>query len=278
MIQYPGNKTPRISAHRGGVGPQLPENCLETFDHTAGRLQCIMEIDLIHSRDQVIVLHHDQTLDRTTTGCGPLAERTFSELAELRLKDRAGNVTPFSIPTLDDALGWANGRTVFVLHRRHVPLDLVIEAIQSHQAEPYAMVMASFQDAIECCRRNPSLGVQVTIDSHQQLQEFDRLGIRPDNVLAFVTHHIPDDPTLFAAIHQRGLPCIVGTHRTLDRSFHPDQPHNHAALRQAYQAIYHTGADILETDLPLQVNQLLAAHPAHHAAPPGEVHTTDQHG
>jgi glycerophosphoryl diester phosphodiesterase len=71
-----------VVAHRG-VSALRPENTLEAFDHGVSRGADGLELDVHLSRDGVVVVHHDATLDRTTNGSGPLADRTASELAAL---------------------------------------------------------------------------------------------------------------------------------------------------------------------------------------------------
>ena len=58
-----------------------PENCIATFEHTLQHTFSILEIDLQFTKDGQIVLHHDPTLDRTTTGTGPVADHTLKELS-----------------------------------------------------------------------------------------------------------------------------------------------------------------------------------------------------
>jgi glycerophosphoryl diester phosphodiesterase len=47
----------------------------------------MFEIDPRITKDSVVVLMHDATLDRTTTGTGRVADHTWAELQQLRLKD-----------------------------------------------------------------------------------------------------------------------------------------------------------------------------------------------
>jgi glycerophosphoryl diester phosphodiesterase len=63
-----------------------------------------------------VVVIHDPTLDRTTTGTGPVVDRTAAELRALRLKDRSQTVTDEGIPTLDEvvALAAAGGRRLLL--------------------------------------------------------------------------------------------------------------------------------------------------------------------
>ena len=59
------------------------------------------------SRDGEVMVIHDATLERTTTGTGPVRERTAAELGALRLKDRGGAVTAEPVPTLDQVVALA---------------------------------------------------------------------------------------------------------------------------------------------------------------------------
>jgi len=76
---------PRIVAHRGFCKAH-PENSLSAF-RSAERIGCEwVECDVHSSADGVPVVIHDDTLDRTTSGSGPVAAKAFSDLSDLRLK------------------------------------------------------------------------------------------------------------------------------------------------------------------------------------------------
>jgi len=92
-----------IVAHRG-LHPPFPENSLEAFGAAwdAGIVWC--ECDVRLSADGVPVVIHDETLERTTTGSGRVAEWTAAELGKLKLLDSDCNVTKHSIPLLEEAL------------------------------------------------------------------------------------------------------------------------------------------------------------------------------
>ena len=71
-----------IVAHRGASGTH-PENTLPAL-HEAVRLGAAMiEIDVQLTRDDVLVLMHDSTVDRTTDGTGRVEDLTWAELARL---------------------------------------------------------------------------------------------------------------------------------------------------------------------------------------------------
>ena len=76
------------------------------FDHGLSLGADGLEFDVHLSRDGVVVVHHDTTLDRTTNGTGPLAAKTADELAALDAgyhfdgyRGQAGGV-----PRLEDVL------------------------------------------------------------------------------------------------------------------------------------------------------------------------------
>jgi glycerophosphoryl diester phosphodiesterase len=71
-----------VYAHRGG-SKLRPENTVLAFDHGLSLGADGLEFDVHLSRDGVVVVHHDPTLDRTTNGHGPLAALTADELARL---------------------------------------------------------------------------------------------------------------------------------------------------------------------------------------------------
>lgn len=85
LFVYSKEWMPLVSAHRGGPVPGYPENCIETFEHTLEYAYSMLEIDLRYSKDGHIVLHHDPTLDRTTTGSGPVDDYTLAELKKTQI-------------------------------------------------------------------------------------------------------------------------------------------------------------------------------------------------
>src|ERR671915_410788 len=71
---------PLVYAHRGGAALR-PENTIAAFDHGLSCGADGLEFDVHLSRDGVVVVHHDDTLDRTTGVTGRLADRTADELS-----------------------------------------------------------------------------------------------------------------------------------------------------------------------------------------------------
>lgn len=85
MGDSPG-ATFRAYAHRGGAR-EATENSLAAFRQSVELGFTYLETDVRPTRDGVAVLHHDATLDRTTTGAGKVRDRTWQQLRTLRLAD-----------------------------------------------------------------------------------------------------------------------------------------------------------------------------------------------
>ncbi|HTS54146.1 MAG TPA: glycerophosphodiester phosphodiesterase [Burkholderiales bacterium] len=81
-VSRPSWPFPRILAHRGG-GTLAPENTLAGLDVAAQHGFRGVEFDAKLTRDFVVVLMHDDTLDRTTDGRGPVARTDWRALQRL---------------------------------------------------------------------------------------------------------------------------------------------------------------------------------------------------
>jgi glycerophosphoryl diester phosphodiesterase len=145
-----GMIAPLFAAHRGGA-LLWPENSLLAFRNALTLGADYLELDVHLTRDGEVVVIHDPMLERTTTGAGPVRERTLAELAPLRLKDRAGAVTEERVPTLDQvvALAVAEKRQMLLeikvdAQRRHYPgiEEKVFAILDRHHFVPFANVMA----------------------------------------------------------------------------------------------------------------------------------------
>ena len=88
---------PLVFAHRGGSALG-PENTIAAFDAGMRAGADGLELDVHLSADGIVVVHHDETLDRTTNGSGPIAARTAAELARLDAGRGEG------VPTLREVL------------------------------------------------------------------------------------------------------------------------------------------------------------------------------
>jgi glycerophosphoryl diester phosphodiesterase len=112
-----------ILGHRGSPG-ELPENTMGSF-HRAREVGADgVELDVRLTRDGVPVVIHDETVDRTTSGTGAVAELTWNQIAGMRVRsrrsldreDEAGAEPALSarVPRLEEVARWAATSNAFL--------------------------------------------------------------------------------------------------------------------------------------------------------------------
>jgi len=106
--------SPRFVAHRGGAA-LWPENSLEAFRGAIALGAPLLELDVHLTADGHVAVIHDATLERTTTGTGPVGRRTAAELARVRLKKPDGALADAGVPMLEDVLALAAPTPVALL-------------------------------------------------------------------------------------------------------------------------------------------------------------------
>src|SRR5258705_3211146 len=112
---------PLVFAHRGGAA-LAPENTFAAFDQGLALGADGLELDVRLSRDGVVVVHHDATVDRTTNLQGRVADWTADELWKADAGYRFGHqdARPFR------GLGYGVPRLHWVLSR-YPDVRIIIE-------------------------------------------------------------------------------------------------------------------------------------------------------
>jgi glycerophosphoryl diester phosphodiesterase len=205
---FAGLTGPLIIAHRGG-SLEAPENTVSSLTHGVEVGADWQECDVTLTRDEEIVVIHDDTLERTTNGQGKADEKTLAEFkalsagrprpAELtaaRLAER--HITPPDfgdrflnerIPTLAEVLEIPDGRLMIELKRSkrgELLTRKVIELIQKRGAASRVM-LASFDETLLWAAYNndPTLPLLGLVDDEDSLQRMlllpvSVLGVRAD--------------------------------------------------------------------------------------------------
>ncbi len=253
FLRYEAGATrPLISAHRGGRNiPGYPENAIPTFEYVLSHTPAIIECDVNMSRDSVLFLMHDYSLDRTTTGSGKLSRMDWAEIKTHSLLDDFGDTTDYRIPTLREVLEWAKGKTVLTLDvKRGAPYERVIREVEATDTENCAAIITySVEAAQKVNRLNPELMISVSIRNAEELERVEKAGIPYNRIIAFTGTREPD-PALYRALHERGILCILGTLGNLDRMAQ-------ARGEETYRDFVRRGADVLATDNPLEAAKAL---------------------
>lgn len=252
---YQEGVNPLVSVHRGGKGiVNYPENCLETIQFINDSINAIFEVDVAQTKDSILVLMHDNSIDRTTTGSGLVKNKNFNQLQKYYLVDDFGNQTKYKIPNFYKVLNWAKDNNVVLTIdiKRSVDVEDVIEVVRKTNSEDIAIIICyDLEQSLKVYDLAPELMQSV---SARNQREFDGLlasVIPTKNMLAFTGTRLSSD-TLYKNIHAKGIRTILGTLGNLD---------NQAAARgdHLYMTWKEKGIDIFATDRPFEVAKIINA-------------------
>lgn len=128
ILNSPSDDYVMVAAHRGDWR-NAPENSIQAIKNCINMNVDIVEIDVRMTKDSVLVLMHDLTLDRTTNGTGKVLEWTYESLDTLRLRNGLRRTTQHKIPTLEDAMMEAKGKILINIDKAADYMDLVYEIL-----------------------------------------------------------------------------------------------------------------------------------------------------
>lgn len=258
FFRYSTDRIPLVSAHRGGASKGFPENCIATFENTLRHTHALLEIDPHYTRDSAIVVMHDYTLERTSSGTGKIIDYSLQELLLLKLKDSEGNLTEYSMPQLGEVLEWAKGKTILVIDAKDVPAIERARVISQHKAEANAvLIVYSAEEARAVFEYNPDILMELMVATPEKVKDWDSSGIPWQNIIAFVTHTQAKDPGVYEQVHARGAMTITGSSRTIDRQVLSGQLTDSVEQSRLYRQLISQGTDIIEADLAIDAGRAL---------------------
>jgi len=141
----------RIIAHRGASG-LAPENTLAAVHKALESRADMIEIDIRQTRDNVLVLMHDDTIDRTTNGTGRVCEMLFTDIQQFSAgawydSAYAGE----RVPKLTQVLDAVNGESELLIEIKGNTGDnrdmgqRLVDMLHAHNAVDWCIVQ-SFDD------------------------------------------------------------------------------------------------------------------------------------
>lgn len=104
-----GNNSVLVVSHRADWR-NAPENSLQAIRNCIEMGVDMVEIDLKKTKDGHLILMHDKTIDRTTTGKGKPEDYTLEELRKFRLKNGTNHRTAHTIPTFEEVMQLCKGK------------------------------------------------------------------------------------------------------------------------------------------------------------------------
>ncbi|KJV39571.1 glycerophosphoryl diester phosphodiesterase [Brevundimonas sp. UYEF29] len=250
-----------ISAHRAVSALDQPENSIAAIEATGRAIpNAILELDAVLTKDRQLVLMHDDTMDRTTTGRGRVADLTLAQVKQARLKASNGALTRAAPPTLGEALD-AAGRVGAIASIDLKPADgettvdlarAVIDQVRRSRAGN-RVILITYNDAD--ARAVAAMAPEMMISAG--LSGVDKLsGLNPAQILAW-TGTREERPALWRALREAGVEVQFGTLGA--EGVRRDDRYAADGDVSEYRDLVRQGVTVIATDTPLAVKSVLGA-------------------
>jgi len=191
----------KIMGHRGAPADE-PENTLRSFSRALAVGVAAVELDVQLTKDGRLAVIHDETLDRTTNGRGPVKNFTLAELQRLD----AGRGEP--VPSLEEVYDLVQGKVHLVVELKQPEAAGALRRFfQERQAFGSAHVISFWHPAVKALKEaEPRLNTGVLMVGCPA----DPVGLaRAANSDALILQYAYVTPELVAAAHSHGLLVYV---------------------------------------------------------------------
>lgn len=250
-----------ISAHRAVSALDQPENSIAAIEATGRAIRnAILELDAVLTKDRQLVLMHDDTMDRTTTGRGRVADLTLAQVKQARLKASNGALTRAAPPTLGEALD-AAGRVGAIASIDLKPADgettvdlarAVIDQVrQSRAGNRVILITYNDADARAVAAMAPEMMISAGLSGVDNLS-----GLNPAQILAW-TGTREERPALWRALREAGVEVQFGTLGA--EGVRRDDRYAADGDVSEYRDLVRQGVTVIATDTPLAVKSVLGA-------------------
>jgi glycerophosphoryl diester phosphodiesterase len=160
---------PVIIAHRG-ASAYAPENTLTAFEKAIEMGSLIIETDVHQTKDSVVVLMHDLSLDRTTNGKGLIKDISFLDFKVLTIVSPLSHKS-INPPSLEEAIQLINGRCKLLIELKkgndYYPNieKHVVDLIKKYNAQSWISTIHSFdkQALLNVAKRDSNINLQKLI-------------------------------------------------------------------------------------------------------------------
>lgn len=231
--------------HRGAV-QFAPENTLVGYDVALELGVEIVEIDVRPTADEVLVVMHDSSVDRTTDGIGDVDQMTLDEIRELVVVSGFDGIEDQPVPTFVETLQHLKGRALINVDAKTSRFDLIAADLAAADAREWVYVQVdSLSEGEEMRAADPDVRLMPDIESVVDMVEYGD-ALQPETI------EVPwnlEDEAVFAEAAARGARVNQNALGVADsvaivHEANGDDP------CQAFQEIWGRGATMIQTDVP----------------------------
>jgi glycerophosphoryl diester phosphodiesterase len=217
--------------HRGTI-IWGPENTIAAFNAAIEMGADSVEMDVRNTKDGVLILMHDDTLDRTTNCSGTISQKTWDEIKDCKVHPILPGIQSDNFPTFSAALMALKGRSVIDLDVKTALIDQVALEVIAAGMEDQVMVLTSSNDDIMFYADN-GISVLALADTYNKVLEFLELPTKPVAIEVDITLL----PFVQKQVHSSGSRVFVDALGPCD-----------LIGEACYRQLVRLGADLIQTD------------------------------
>jgi len=253
-----------VVSHRGDWR-NAPENSLQAIQNCIDMGVDMVEIDLKKTKDGHLILMHDKTIDRTTSGKGKPADYTLEEIKKLVLRNGAGHRTAHTVPTLEEVMLLTKGKILVNIDKGYDYFDDVYQVLEKtgtinqciikaglpyetvKEEKPVALENMLFMPVVNLTEKNAQTMIEGYV--HNYGPKLFELTFDTDNMNTYNLIHLAKKSG--AKIFVNSLwPELCGGHHD-DRAVELGEP------GKSWGWIFKSGASLIQTDRPAALLQYL---------------------
>lgn len=171
------SQNPIIIAHRG-ASAYAPENTLVSFEKAIEMGAMVIETDVHQTKDSVVVIMHDLSVDRTTNGKGLIKDISSVDFKKLVVSSSGAVINP---PTLEEAIQLINGRCKLLIELKkgnsyYSNIEKhIVDLIDKYKAHSWISTIHSFEKEplMNFAKRDSSINLQKLIVFNLPLVSFN---------------------------------------------------------------------------------------------------------
>lgn len=259
-----------VIAHRGDWRG-APENSLQAFQNCIEMGVDMIEIDIHKTKDDVLVIMHDETLNRTSNGKGRICDHTYAELQKLGLRAQHDAwITRHKIPTLEEVLNLCKGKILINIDKGYDYFQNVL-ALTEKTGTTHQIIIKSSKAPEQVMRENADVLSKtiympiIQLDSKQAAELVEaNLALHPVAIECCIAHYDENVGKILQQIRAAGVkvwinsiwPSLCDGHDD-DRAVELKDPDG------AWGWILARGATLIQTDRPSQLIKYLRQHKVH---------------
>jgi glycerophosphoryl diester phosphodiesterase len=264
QLHQPLDKQVMVTAHRGDWR-NAPENSLLAFKYAIAMGVDIIELDLNKTKDGVIIIMHDQTINRTTDGKGSPGDYTLAELKKFHLKNGLGRVTVNTIPTFEEVMQLLKGKVLVNLDKSYPYYNEAYQVLKATGTLKQA-IFKTTEDYETVRKQYPSIIDSITF---MAVVDLDKPGAK--HVIENYQHHIK--PVAFELNFRTDTSAMLKNNRfinkngsriwinslwaSLNAGHDDDTAVDLGNTENSWDWIIAHGATIIQTDRPREMLQYL---------------------